>query len=120
MSDNELHDKVGEALRRAGSHAVPDFEKVWSAAEQEVQRSRRRYATFGGIAAALAVVAIVVGNWNAPTNEIGDDYLIADAILNSTQWVAPSDALMPQHQFDIYQEMNFLDESTDIQDGSLL
>lgn len=120
MSEKELQDKVGEALLNASSHAVPDFEQVWSAAEREVQRSRRRYATFGGIAAALAVVTIVVGNWNAQTPDSGDDYLIADAILNSTQWLAPSDALMPQHQFDIYQEIPFLGESTDIQDGSLL
>lgn len=120
MSEKELQDKVSEALRSASSHAVPEFGKVWTAAEQEAQKSRRRYATFSGFAAAFAVVAIVIGNWNAQSPDIGDDYLIADALLNSTQWTAPSDALMPQHQFDIYQEIPFLDGSTDIQDGSLL
>lgn len=120
MSEKELQDKVGKTLRRASSSAVPDFDKVWSAAEQKAQHSRRRYAVVGGIAAALAVVAIVVGNWNAQTPDIGDDYLITDALLNSTQWLAPSDALMPQHQFDIYQGVSFPGESTDLQDGSLL
>jgi hypothetical protein len=120
MSETELQDKVGKALRRASSSAVPDFDKVWSAAEREVKRSRKRYAVVGGIAAAFAVVAIVVGNWNAQAPDIGDEYLITDALMNSTQWLAPSDALMPQHQFDIYQGISFPGESTDLQDGSLL
>jgi len=53
-------------------------------------------------------------------SELDDEYLIADALMNSTSWTAPSDSLMPQHQFDIYREIPFPDPSTISEEGSLL
>jgi hypothetical protein len=56
---------------------------------------------FGGVAAVIAVAVIVAGLWSAQQDVPGDDYLIANALMNSTLWSVPSDLLLPEHQFDI-------------------
>ena len=120
MSDNELANQVRNAFDTLAKKAPPSFDEVWAAAESQHFKERRRYATIIGIAAALAIVAIVAGLWSPQEAGMSDDYLIADSLLNSTQWSAPSDALMPTHEFDIYQEIPFLLESTDLEEGTLL
>lgn len=120
MSDNDIKELLKDAhgaVQRPELHA---FDKVWAAAELQHQNERRRYATFSGWAAALAMVAIVAGLWFSQEAGMSDDYLIADALLNNTQWSAPSDTLMPKREFDIYQEIPFLMESTDLEEGALL
>ena len=72
------------------------------------------------MAAAIAVVVATFSLWSANEAEVVDEFLIADALLNSTQWSAPSDLLMPEHQFDLYQDLPLLMESTESQEGSLL
>ncbi len=120
MSDYELENALANAQRAAHKEEAPGFDDVWAAAEQRHQRSKRRYAKLSGIAASIALVAIVAALWPAQQAGTTDDYLIADSLLNSTQWLAPSDALMPQHQYDIYQEIIFPLESTELNEGSLL
>ena len=120
MSDSEIRDQIKDALRAVHKRKPPAFGKVWAAAELQHLEARRRYATFSGIAAAIAVVTVVSGLWSPEEAGITDEYLIADSLLNGTQWSAPSDALMPQHEFDIYREMPFPTESTDLDEGSLL
>ena len=68
----------------------------------------------------MAMIAIVAGLWSSQEAGMSDDYLIADSLLNTTQWSAPSDALMPTHEFDIYQELPVLLESTKPAEGALL
>ena len=41
-------------------------------------------------------------------------------LLDSTNWVAPSDALLPEHEFDIFEELPRPMESTDSAEGALL
>jgi len=41
-------------------------------------------------------------------------------LLGTTGWSAPSDSLMPDHQFDIYQDIPVLIESTETYGGTLL
>ena len=41
-------------------------------------------------------------------------------LLGSTSWQAPSDVLLPQHEFDLYQDMPALIESTEAATGALL
>ncbi len=98
----------------------PAFADVWAAAEARHRFSRRRNRVAGSIAAAVVVVGITVGLWSKQQFEIADEFLIADSLMNSTSWSAPSDSLMPEHQFDIYQEIRFPDESTFSPEGSLL
>jgi len=120
MSDNDIKDQLQDALAAVHRKAPPAFDDVWAAAEWQHQQARRRYATFSGIAAAVAIVAVAAGLWSSQDAERPDDYLIADSLLNSTHWSAPSDTLMPQHEFDIYREIPFLMESTDPEEGTLL
>lgn len=115
--------RSGSRLQRRIVSRGRNLSRFFAAADQQAAQSRRRYKAFGGIAAAAAVVAVVaIMAGNRTDTDVGeqDDYLIADALLNSTQWTAPSDALMPSHQFDVYQEIPVLMESTDSQEGSLL
>jgi len=120
MSDNDIQEHMKDAYGAVQRPEAPAFDKVWAAAESQHLNERRRYATFSGLAAVLAMVAIVAGLWSSEEAEISDDYLIAESLLNTTQWSAPSDTLMPTHQFDIYQEIPFLMESTDLEEGTLL
>jgi hypothetical protein len=120
MSDNDIRKVLKDAHGAVRRPEAPAFDKVWAAAESQHLNERRRYATFSSAAAVLAMVAIVAGLWSTQETGISDDYLIADSLLNTTQWLAPSDALMPIHEFDIYREIPFLMESTDLEEGTLL
>ncbi len=120
MSDNDLGNVLRDALRAVHKERAAEFADAWAAAEQRHQQARRRYATISGVAAAIAVVAVVAGFWPSRQAAPTDEYLIADSLLNSTQWLAPSDALMPQHRYDIYQEIPILLESTGLEEGLLL
>lgn len=120
MSDRELEIRLKKALAARSPAETPEFDSVWSGAEQRLHTERRRYKVVTGVVATLAVVAIVIGNWPGATPEASDEFFIAEALMNETNWMSPSDALLPQHQFDIYQEIPSLLESTDIEEGSLL
>lgn len=120
MSNNELKNLHKDAFDGRQKHEAPAFDKVWAAAEQQYLEGRRLYATLSGIAAALAIVTVVAGLWSSEESTVSDEYLIADSLLNGTQWSAPSDALLPQHQIDIYREVPFLMDTTNLDEGSLL
>jgi len=120
MSDKNTREQLQKALAIAHAEQTPPFADVWAAAERRHEVSRKRYAGFAGIAAAIAIAVSAVGLWSANEAEMADEFLIADALMNSTQWSAPSDWLMPEHRFDIYQEIPLLIESTESQEGSLL
>ena len=121
MNEEEIRKKLKQAAEAAERDETPSFDETWVVAESQLVRSRSRLQRFGGIAAAAVVVlALTVALWPTQRAEFTDDYYIADALLNSTSWTAPSDALMPEHQFDIYQGIPLLDESTNTYEGSLL
>lgn len=120
MNEDDIRKSLKPAYEDAQPHKAPPFDAVWANAEAEYGRSRGRYRVIGGVAAAIAVIGIAAGLWSTQQTEPGDDYLIADALMNSTMWSAPSDSLMPEHQFDIYREISFPGVSTNEQEGSLL
>lgn len=123
MNEKEIKEKLKQAAQAAQKDDTPSFDETWVIAESHFVESRSRYRRYGAIvaaAAAIALVAMTIALWPAQQAELADDYLIADALLNSTSWTAPSDALMPEHQFDIYQGIPLLDESTKPYEGSLL
>jgi hypothetical protein len=119
MNENQVKQDLKSAYQ-AAERKPPPFNEVWAAAEVAHGRMRRRFRVIGGLAAAVAVIAITAGLWPEQQAELTDEFLIADALMNSTSWSAPSDSLMPEHQFDIYQEIPFLNESTNSQEGTLL
>ena len=116
MNDEELKNALKGAYQVAEGKP-PSFEETMTAAERRIGGSGARLKVIAGMAAAV-VVALVL--WPAREPELTDEFLIADSLLNSTTWMAPSDALMPEHQFDIYQETPFLNESTISPEGTLL
>ena len=120
MNDENIRKSLKPAFDEAESSEVPGFTEVWANAEVALGESLRRNKVFGGVAAAIVVMGLVASLWPAQRIAPGDDYLIVHALLNSTTWSAPSDSLMPEHQFDIYQEIPFLIESTISQEGTLL
>ena len=119
MNEDQVRQRLKDAYQ-AAEGKPPSFAETWAAAEVQHGQSQRRFRTIGGIAAAVAIIGITFGLWPEQQAELTDEFLIADALLNSTSWSAPSDSLMPEHQFDIYQEILFLNESTNSQEGSLL
>jgi len=121
MNDDDIRKKLKQAAEAAQRDETPSFDETWVVAESQFVRSRSRLQRFGGAAAAAVfVLALTIALWPTQNAELNDDYFIADALLNSTSWTAPSDALMPEHQFDIYQGIPLLDESTNTYEGSLL
>jgi len=79
-----------------------------------------RYRVVAAFAVIGSAALLVFTQWPNSRQITDDEYLTAEALLDATYWIAPSDVLMPQYQFDIYQDIPFLMESTDIQEGSLL
>ena len=118
MSERDIGERIRDAFDAVQKDAPPPFDAVWSAAEQQHHKARRRQATFGGIAAALVLVVVSFWLFNRPHSD--DEYLIAESLLNETQWSAPSDTLMPIHEIDIYQEIPFLAEPTNPDEGLFL
>jgi len=76
------------------------------------------------VVAATAVIVsaalLMFTQWPKNRQITDDQFLIADASLDATYWTAPSDAWLPQHQFDIYQDVPVFGVSTESKEGTLL
>jgi len=122
MSKVEMTDEERElatALRRSAAEIeqAPPFGRVFANAERDYEASRRRgYTWFAAAAAAVAVLAVVL-YVDAP---VEPEYIHIADLLETTSWTAPSDVLLPTHEFDIYQELPVLMESTEPVEGALL
>ena len=108
-SDETLRQRVTEAWQRDDSADAPAFDDVWRRAEARFAASRRQYARLAAVAVMLGVIAVVFGI--RPTAE-EPKYIEMAELMNSTYWTAPSDVLLPQREFDIYQDLPELFEST--------
>jgi len=106
QTDEELQRHIRESWPEC---PAPSFDTLWSRAEQERAVQRRRYAGVASIAAAAALAAIIFGGRVAIDEP---SYIEVADLLDTTYWTAPSDTLMPEYEFDIYQEMPVLFEST--------
>lgn len=99
---------------------APPFDTVFAAAENQLKTRRRRFVAYAGAAtvAAVAVSVLLLFSSNEPIPN-GDFIQVAD-LMSSTGWSAPSDVLLPSHEFDIYQELPVFLESTKPVEGALL
>ena len=107
--DQVLRSTLQKAQQQADG-PVPEFDRVFAAAQRKV-RDRRR-VQFAGAAAVAAIALFAVGLLPAEKDEF--TYVDVEALVATTYWSAPSDSLLPEHQFDIYREMPRLFESTDV------
>ncbi len=117
-NDDTLRRAVQKAQALAEGGPPPDFPNTWSAAVARAAERRRRHGFVVATAAAAAIAAVAFGLLRSP--ELEWQYVDSGELLGSTSWSAPSDSLLPEHQFDIYQEYPLLIESTDTYGGTLL
>ena len=96
----------------------PAFDDVWAAAAARHALNRRRYAWVAAAASIAAVVVVALNTVGVRPDETR--FVEMNELLGSTGWVAPSDALLPQREFDIYRELPTWIESTRSEDGALL
>ncbi len=117
-SDTALRTALRDAQASKESGRVPDFDDVWASASAQAGTARTRQRVIVGSAVAAAVAAIAFGL--TPQTNDGWRYVDAGGLLETTSWSAPSDSLLPEHQFDIYRDIPELIESTETYGGTLL
>ncbi len=110
-----------ETLRKAVREvhtdvSAPDFAVVFAAAERELRS--RQHLRYGSIAAAVVIAILAVSLQPVQQQQI--IYIDVEELAASTSWHAPSDSLLPDRRFDIYQEIPRLFESTEPDGGTLL
>jgi len=115
-SDDTIRKQVKRAWPNEGNTGQSSFADAWQAAQRRHATSRRHYSKFAGVAALAAAIVIAL-NLQSPDEESTIE--LAD-LLGSTYWSAPSDILLPDREFDIYQDMPVLFESTEPAGGALL
>lgn len=119
---NKDDDKFTTEIKRAwpdnGASRAPTFTATWRAAEGRYARQRRHYRMLAGAAAVVAAGIVGLQLQTPPHDDFS--YIEVDELMGSTSWTAPSDVLLVEHEFDIYQEMPVLFESTQPAGGSLL
>jgi hypothetical protein len=117
-SDIALRTAFLDAQARKASARVPDFQDVWAGANARAGTARNRQRAIVGSAVAAAVAAIAIGL--LPPTDDEWRYIDMGELLETTSWSAPSDSLLPEHQFDIYRDIPTLIESTEDYGGTLL
>ena len=108
-NDRILRTTLQKAQRQADG-PVPEFDRVFAAAQRTL-RDRRRLQ-FAAAAAVAAIALLAIGL--LPTEKDEFTYVDVEALVATTYWSAPSDFLLPEHQFDIYREVPRLFESMDV------
>jgi len=117
-ANDDVRQQVVRAWRAVDAEKFPAFTDVWRRAEARHAGARRRYRRVA-VAAVLMAAVFVALKLQAPSpNAV--TYIEVAELLGSTSWTAPSDVLLPRHEFDIYQELPGLLESTRAEGGSLL
>lgn len=119
MTDEKdrLEEQVRQSWPAIEAGRAPSFADAWQAAGRRYRMNRRRNRLLAGAAAVF--VAVIAGALLQESPGSGG-YVEIDELMSSTSWYAPSDVLLPEHEFDIYQDLPSLLESTETAGGSLL
>ena len=115
MDEKGLKQRLKASLQSRQGEA-PEFDATWDAAERRYRVSSARYRRFAGVAAIAAIVIILM---QLPDRD-HRPYLTEADLMSSTQWLAPSDVLLPRHEFDLYGELPVLIDINGIEKGSPL
>ncbi len=111
--------QLAQTIRNAmpADPQAPSFADAYAAASQQVGRRRHRLHLLAA-AAVAAIAVIVIVDTRPGVTEPG--YIEMAELMETTSWTAPSDALLPDSRFDIYQDLPTLMKSTDGNGGALL
>ncbi len=120
MNEKELQERLRSALRSKQGDDAPAFDAMWTNSEKQYRAARSGYQRFAGAAAVVAVAVTLFLLLPPNGNDTEGIYLTEEDLMSSTHWLAPSDVLLPEHQFDIYGELPVLIETNDLDEGSLL
>ena len=118
IDDDNFNTEVRRAWPDNGDSRAPAFDATWRAAEGRYARARRNRRMLAGAAAAVAAIVVGLNPTDSPVDDV--TYIEVAELLESTSWTAPSDVLLPEREFDIYQELPTLLESTETAEGALL
>lgn len=115
--DNDLRTALCSA-QQSVQGSVASFDATWEAAQRSSERRRRLMLArnFGLAASVVAVIALAL----LSSSDDSTQYVDVDELMGSTSWTAPSDILLPERRYDIYQEIPSLFESTESTGGTLL
>ncbi len=120
VNDKKLTKRLRSALQSRQGGEAPGFDAMWANAEKRYRESKSRYQRYAGVAAAAAIAVTLFLAWSTNGNNVAVAYLTEEDLMSSTHWLAPSDVLLPEHQFDIYGELPVLIETNNLDEGSLL
>jgi len=120
MNDEQFEKYLRDELNRRPEAGTPRFETTLTVAAGRLERRARRRRIGSGIAAVVAIAAGAFILWPSQQGQLPVEYLTEHALLESTAWVAPSDALLPHSDIDIYRDLPVLMEVNDMQEGTLL
>lgn len=121
MNDNDgiLRTRLQNLQQQIDGEA-PDFNTIFEVAERQSRVRHRVQLT--GLAAAATIAVVALGLLSTQEDEF--IYVDVEELTATTQWSAPSDSLLPQHQFDLYRDLPGMFESTDMStntdEGALL
>ena len=114
--DDRLRRQLEQVWQQRAGNAVPPFDRVWRAAARRAATLRqRRWLAAAAVIVFASALALYL---QAPRQEV--QYIEVADLLETTYWSAPSDVLLPDSEFDIYQDMPVLFESTEPAEGALL
>ena len=119
-NDGNLKALLNESTRQREGRDRVGFDASWQAAEAQYLAEKRRYRRLSAAAASVAMLAIAVSLLQGPEEPVLPDFDVAARLMESTQWDAPSDALLPDYGVDLYDELPEFPESTDWYEGTLL
>ena len=119
-NDGNLKALLNESTRQRESGGGAGFDAIWRAAEAQYHAETRRYRRLSAAAASIAVFAIAISLFPGDEKPLLADFDIAARLMESTQWTAPSDVLLPNYAVDLYDELPVLMESTELYEGTLL
>lgn len=119
MDEQELRQTINRSLKGSDGSA-PGFDETWIIAESRYRAEKRRYRRFSGIAAAVALGFLILGI--LPDDEIEPlpELNVADSVMSTTVWFAPSDAWMPTHEIDLYEDLPEVIRATESGEETLL
>jgi len=128
MSDDKQKsdhsDGLANAVRKAYEAKLegvaPDFDATWNAAQTRFQGRKRRYRLVSAVAASIVIFSIVLNFLLPGQSQDPADSELAAMMMVSIQWEAPSDSLLPEYDFDIYQDLPEIINTTDLTRGLLL